>query len=179
MDGITGTIIAEMIRRCPHLLSLTALCREFHKYYSALVSEMSRRNDSGYEVEYYFGGLLHRNNGPAKIVRCGEETVEYYYLYGQMRDSQFGPAITRQYSGGEKIEEYIRSGELHRDFLPAHSEWFPSGRIRREIWIERGMVISTQNYDDDDNYGDYFSMIELGSWSLEDKFTDDEMEILD
>ena len=72
------------------------------------------RNADGVATEefYYRNGKVHREEGPAHVVRNPDgSTFEAYYRNGGLHRED-GPAIVRRKADGSAAQEYYRNGQL-------------------------------------------------------------------
>lgn len=87
-------------------------------------------NAVGDIIEYYENGVLHRDDGPAKIDEKGNM---FYYRHGVLHRER-GPAV--MFINGKT--QYYKMGRLHRDDGPANVtdegvlEWYQNGELHRE-----------------------------------------------
>jgi hypothetical protein len=100
-----------------------SLCIAFIVLYSILISKNS------YPKKYFKNGVLHREDGPAKI--CSDGTEEWY-LNG-IRHREGGPAIVWR----DGSREWFLNGLRHREDGPARvwnnsEEWWENGKLHRE-----------------------------------------------
>lgn len=92
-------------------------------------------------------GLLHREDGPAFVVRVdGSTETEAWYLNGQLH-RQDNPAITRYFPNGmPRAEEWYLEGEKHREDDPAEITYdeiaASEGQrvVEDEVWWTHGQM---------------------------------------
>jgi hypothetical protein len=105
-----------------------------------------RGYDDGHMIEHYYrNGVLHRDDGPAFVMR--DETgpslpiTEQYYRDGKLHRDD-GPAVVWNYGTSGREEAHYRDGKLHREDGPAWivhhvtgdvtEEYHHNGKLHRE-----------------------------------------------
>ena len=85
-----------------------------------------------HQIEYRIDGIIHREDGPARIVGTGDDRNYYWYMHGKIHREN-GPAMV--YSNGTTV--WLKNGKYHRDDGPAYEgfdgylEWYINGKHHR------------------------------------------------
>lgn len=92
--------------------------------------------------EWKVDGLLHRENGPARVTvkRDGDrEIVSQEYWHNGERQTDAGPdvKIYNMAAGVLETEQWMKNGKLHRERLPAIITYNPeTGEVAsKEYWL--------------------------------------------
>lgn len=121
-------------------------------------NKLHRDNNLPAYIEYYRScnissqlwmicGKLGRTDIGSVHIMYRENKMIKYEAYQLNTHGNETHTVNYNKNGNKKVEWWMKDNKIHRDDLPAYKQYWPDGRIKKDIWCQNAIETDSVMYD--------------------------------